>query len=144
MRKTKTVRAGVGFDPSPERSFGYLLRTRPVVTDDAERVGVCRLEELADGCACLVVAKGRKIALCHIGDEVFAMGDACPHRAGPLSEGRVSARRMELICPWHFFRFDVRTGKSITNPEMVNQTYPVVVEKGEVFVEIRRASKAAP
>lgn len=114
-----------------------------MVTDDIERVSVCRLDDLVDGCARLVTARGRKIAVCRVGDEVFAMRDACPHRAGPLSDGRVSAQRLELVCPWHFFRFDLRTGKSITNPEMANETYPVVIEKGEVLLEIRRAPSTA-
>lgn len=65
-----------------------------------------------------------------------------PHRAGPMSQGTVSTGRMELICPWHRFRFDLRTGASLTNPELVNETYPVAVENGDVFVGIRR--NAAP
>jgi len=108
-----------------------------MVEDTLERVTVCRLDELEDGTATEVTARGRKIALCRVGDEVFAMQDACPHRGGPLSYGRVSQQRLELICPWHFFRFDLRTGASITNPAMINETYPAVVENGDVVIEIR-------
>jgi nitrite reductase/ring-hydroxylating ferredoxin subunit len=108
----------------------------------SEDVLVCRLDELEDGAAKLVTARGRKIALTRIGGEVFAMRDACPHKAGPLSDGRVSAARGELICPWHFFRFDVRTGASITNPELVNETYPARVDDGNVYVSIRRPAGA--
>ena len=108
---------------------------------NAERISVCRLSDLAEATPLLVTARGRKIALCRIGDEVFAMRDACPHKGGPLSFGRVSEKRLELICPWHFFRFDLKTGKSITNPDLVNETYPVVVEGDEVFVEIRSVAR---
>lgn len=108
----------------------------------SEDVLVCRLDELQDGQAKLVTARGRKIALTRIADEVFAMRDACPHKAGPLSDGKVSAARGELICPWHFFRFNLRTGASITNPEMVNETYPARVEDGNVYVSIRRPAGA--
>lgn len=110
---------------------------------ELEDVRVCRIDDIAAGTAKLVTARGRKIALCRIGDDVFAMRDACPHRNGPLSEGKVSVAREELICPWHFFRFDVRTGASKTNPELVNETYPVAVKDGEVFVQIRRPAGAA-
>jgi nitrite reductase (NADH) small subunit len=85
-----------------------------------------------------VTALGRKIALSRVGDEIFALRDACPHRAGPLSCGRVSTARLELICPWHFFRFDLRTGASVTNSELIAETYPVVIENGNVYVSIQR------
>lgn len=113
-----------------------------MVETTLEEILVCRVDELVDGAAKLVTVRGRKIALSRIGEEVFAMRDACPHKAGPLSDGRVSATRAELICPWHFFRFDVRTGASITNPELVNETYPVRIESGNVYVSIRRPAGA--
>ena len=34
----------------------------------------------------------------------------CPHRGGPLDEAPVEAGC--LTCPWHGYRFDVRTGRS--------------------------------
>jgi nitrite reductase (NADH) small subunit len=108
-----------------------------MVEDTAERTTVCRFDELEDGSATLVTVRGRKIALCRVGQEVFAMQDACPHRGGPLSFGKVSGKRLELICPWHFFRYDLRTGASVTNPEMINETYPVTVENGDVVIEMR-------
>ena len=108
-----------------------------MVEDNLQRVTVCRLDEVDDGSAIPVTVRGRKLALARIGDEVFAMGDACPHRGGPMSSGRVSAKRCELICPWHFFRYDLRTGASVTNPELVNETYPAMVENGNVVIEIR-------
>jgi nitrite reductase (NADH) small subunit len=110
-----------------------------MVDDTLERVTVGKLDEFADGSVTLVTARGRKLALVRIGSELFAMRDSCPHMGGPLSFGKVSVKRCELICPWHFFRFDLRTGASITNPEMVNETHPVVVEDGNVVVEIRRS-----
>jgi nitrite reductase/ring-hydroxylating ferredoxin subunit len=111
-----------------------------MVEAQLENVLVGSFDELTDGAVKLVTARGRKIALTRVGDEVFAMRDACPHRAGPLSDGRVSTARLELICPWHFFRFDLRGGASITNPDLVNETYPVVIENGNVYVSIQRSA----
>lgn len=116
------------------------------MTDDAavERIKVCRLDDIADGSALLVTAKGRKIALARIGSELFALQDSCPHKGGTLSEGRVHSGRCELICPLHFFRFDVRTGASVTNPELVAPTFPVTISDGDVYVDIARpAAKSA-
>jgi 3-phenylpropionate/trans-cinnamate dioxygenase ferredoxin component len=109
-----------------------------------ERVRVCRFDDIADGTALLVSAKQRKIVLARIGDEVFALQDACPHKGGALHEGKVHTGRCEVICPLHFFRFDVRTGASITNPELVAPTFPVTISEGDVYVHVARpAAKPA-
>jgi nitrite reductase/ring-hydroxylating ferredoxin subunit len=101
-----------------------------------ERVAACALDELTDGTARLFVLRQRKIALARVGDDVFAVQDACPHFNGPLSDGTVSVARKELICPWHRFRFELATGCSVTNPDLKAPTYPVSIEDGHVFVTI--------
>ena len=42
-----------------------------------------------------------------------------------------------LVCPWHGWEFDIRTGCSILNPEKVRvRKYAVRVQDGRVLVEI--------
>jgi len=89
---------------------------------------------LAEGATLLVTVRQRKVALVRIGDDVFALQDACPHKGGPLCEGTVSVQRGELICPWHRFRFDLRSGASVTNPQLVAKTFPVEVRENAVFI----------
>jgi nitrite reductase/ring-hydroxylating ferredoxin subunit len=44
---------------------------------------------------------------------------------------------MSVECPRHASRFDVRTGKVTGLPAVIPaKTYPVVVENGEVYVEV--------
>jgi nitrite reductase/ring-hydroxylating ferredoxin subunit len=102
----------------------------------SERVDACALDELTDGAVKLVMVARRKVALSRIGDEVFAMEDACPHFGGPLSGGQMHAGRRELICPWHRMRFGLADGRSVTNRELVAKTYPVAVENGRVYVTV--------
>ena len=52
--------------------------------------------------------QARGVALVNLDGRYYAVHGTCPHRAGPLGEGRVV--RDELACPWHGFRFDPRTG----------------------------------
>jgi nitrite reductase (NADH) small subunit len=99
-------------------------------------VTACRLDEIADGTARRVMAGQRALAIVRSGERVFACLDSCPHKGGFLSEGQVSAKRNELICPWHRFRFHLETGASVTNPELVVPTFPVRVEEGQVVVEL--------
>jgi nitrite reductase/ring-hydroxylating ferredoxin subunit len=37
-------------------------------------------------------------------------------------------------CPWHGWRFDVRTGESLQSDRWKAPTYEVEVEDGEVYV----------
>jgi len=100
------------------------------------RIDACGLDELTEGAVRLFTVARRKVALCRVGDDVFAVEDACPHFGGPLSDGQVSAQRKELICPWHRFRFDLADGCSVTNRALRAKTFPVAVEDGRVFVTV--------
>jgi nitrite reductase (NADH) small subunit len=102
----------------------------------SEKVDVGAFADLADGSVQLVMVARRKVALCRVGDEVFAVEDACPHFGGPLSDGTVSVKRKELICPWHRFRFDLTDGCSVTNRALCAKTFPATVENGRVYVTV--------
>jgi NAD(P)H-dependent nitrite reductase small subunit len=99
-------------------------------------VTACRLDEVADGTAKRVMVGQRPIALVRCGERVFACIDACPHKGGYLSEGSVSTARLEVICPWHRFRFRLESGESATNPELMVETFPARVENGEILVDL--------
>jgi nitrite reductase/ring-hydroxylating ferredoxin subunit len=113
---------------------------------------VCGQDALAPGEKRAVEIDGRRILLVRAGDGSFhALADVCPHQgarlsAGPLG-GQVVAdetgtptlvRAGEVIrCPWHNFAFDVRTGRSLLEPDRYRtRCYEVVVEDGEVAVEV--------
>ncbi|HXQ52670.1 MAG TPA: Rieske (2Fe-2S) protein [Stellaceae bacterium] len=99
-------------------------------------VTACRLDEIADGTCRRVMIEKRPVALVRCGDEVYALLDSCPHFGGPLSGGAVSVKRREIACPWHRFRFHLASGASVTNPELLAQTFAVRVEGGEVLVSL--------
>ncbi len=52
----------------------------------------------------------REFRLVEIDGELFAHATQCPHRLGPLADAPVVAGCVS--CPWHGYRFDVRTGRS--------------------------------
>lgn len=68
-------------------------------------------------------------------DGGYVVTDAlCPHSGGPLVEGRV--RDGLVICPWHFYRFDLRTGRCFTSARHRLGCYPVREVDGELVAEI--------
>jgi ferredoxin-NADP reductase/nitrite reductase/ring-hydroxylating ferredoxin subunit len=61
-----------------------------------------------------VWAGGKRIALCNVGGEYYAVADECPHAGGALSEGDLLGK--ELTCPLHGAIFDVTTGAVLEQP----------------------------
>src|SRR6188768_2010274 len=49
------------------------------------------------------------IVLVNLDGEVFALDDRCPHQGGPLTRGTLNGET--LMCPWHCWSFNVRTGR---------------------------------
>lgn len=112
-----------------------------MVDAPVELVRACSAADVPDGGARLVTVRRRKIALFRVGEAVFALQSTCPHRGAPLCDGTVSSTRHEVICPWHRFRFDLRTGSSVTNPNLVTTSFPVEMRDGSIFVGIARTRR---
>ncbi|MGQ9696711.1 MAG: non-heme iron oxygenase ferredoxin subunit [Armatimonadota bacterium] len=99
-------------------------------------VTVATVDDLAPGEVRAVVVKGKRIALCRVEDEFYAVDDLCPHDFGPLGEGEL-ADKYEIECPRHGARFDVRTGEVRALPATEPITaYRLRVVGGEVQVEV--------
>lgn len=59
-----------------------------------------------------------------------AMLDRCPHRDVSLSDGVV--KDGTLVCPGHFWRFDLASGERTDRPQQVLRRYPTRVVNGWV------------
>jgi nitrite reductase/ring-hydroxylating ferredoxin subunit len=96
---------------------------------------VASLDEVPAGQPKLVELDGVRVVLARVGDLVYACGDVCSHRGGPLSEGRLTGAR--LACPWHGWMYDVRTGRCIFPSRGASvPSYPVRLKSGEILVEL--------
>jgi nitrite reductase/ring-hydroxylating ferredoxin subunit len=82
-----------------------------------------------------VTLNGARVALVRIGEQVHALADACSHQGGPLGEGNLKGAR--LVCPWHGWMYDVRTGTCLFPARGgAVPSYRVRVEGGEVWVDL--------
>jgi 3-phenylpropionate/trans-cinnamate dioxygenase ferredoxin subunit len=70
--------------------------------------------------------------LVRVGDEVFALGDVCPHAGVGLHYGYVQNGCIE--CPAHMARFDLRTGVATYSSSVIVPTYPVTVQGDDVLL----------
>ena len=100
-----------------------MTRTRVGITSDIP-VGEGRVVE----------AGGTTIALFNVEGTYYALDNTCPHRGGPLGDGDLEGTI--AACPWHGWRWDVRTGANANNPAIMVACYPVRVEEGEIFVDL--------
>jgi nitrite reductase/ring-hydroxylating ferredoxin subunit len=97
-------------------------------------ISVSRVDELADGDVRLVEADGTRIALCRFKGQFFALSDFCPHLTGHLSEGTLDGD--ELVCPEHFWRFKVHSGRCVNVRGNHAHTFPVKIIDDEVYVGV--------
>jgi nitrite reductase/ring-hydroxylating ferredoxin subunit len=103
-------------------------------------VAAGRVEELPAGTVRLLEAAGRRVAVGNAGGELFALDDGCLHRGGSLAGGHLDGA--VLTCPRHWWRYDVRTGRRLGQPELRVPRYPVRVVDGEVLVTVPPAPPA--
>ncbi len=93
------------------------------------------LAEVPTGACRLADVDGRRVVLARVGEHVYACAETCPHRGGPLGEGKLTGAR--LTCPWHGWMFDVRTGACLLPARgTAVATYPVRVEGDEIWVDV--------
>lgn len=68
-------------------------------------------------------------------DGSFAIENACPHHGSSFDGGESTTTH--LVCPWHFWRVDFRTGACLHNPNIRARTFGVVDEAdGNTYVEV--------
>ncbi len=97
-----------------------------------EFLEVGRTTEWEPGRARVVYLRGIEIALFNVNGEFYAVDNLCPHEGGPLVAGTIGGR--VLTCPWHRWKFDLKTGCSPINPAIQVQTYPVQIEGGKIKI----------
>ncbi len=86
-----------------------------------------------------VAVERERVLLVNVAGVFYALSDACGHQRAPLSRGRLQGHVVE--CPWHFARFDVRTGRLLSGPVAEDVPIHEVRVDGDI-VYVRRS--AAP
>jgi len=74
------------------------------------------------------------ICIANVNGEFSAMDNVCLHRGGPLGQGVIE--KGKVVCPWHGWAWNPKTGEAVHNPAAKVAVYPMKIENGEVRVEI--------
>ncbi|NLT05853.1 MAG: Rieske (2Fe-2S) protein [Solirubrobacterales bacterium] len=111
---------------------------------------VARAADLADGERMIVEVGGRSIGIFNVGGEYYGLLNRCPHQGAEMCKGQIGgtvsssvpgeyhydAGRKLLMCPWHGWEFDIRTGQSYIDPTGTRlRAFGIDVEPGAKLVE---------
>lgn len=76
---------------------------------------------------------GKIFAICNVDGELHAMEGTCPHRGGPLGHGALHGHT--LVCPWHGWEYDCRTGQNLMDESVGVDTVAVKLEGDDILID---------
>jgi nitrite reductase (NADH) small subunit len=79
-------------------------------------------------------AGDRVICVANVGGTLSAMDNVCVHRGGPLGQGIVADGK--IVCPWHGWQYDPKSGAASHNPSAKVKVYPLKIEGDDVLIEV--------
>jgi 3-phenylpropionate/trans-cinnamate dioxygenase ferredoxin component len=98
---------------------------------------LCSVGDVADGSAARFVVDGLAVALVHIGDDWYAIGDTCTHQKISLAEGEVHADTLEIECWKHGSCFSLTTGDPNSLPATrAEPVFTVRLDGDDVWVKL--------
>jgi nitrite reductase (NADH) small subunit len=101
----------------------------------SEFVRICSVSELpVEGEVAEFTVQGRPLCVARVAGAVAVLDGTCPHEGGPLGEGIVEEGR--VVCPWHAYAFDLRTGLTEQDPELKAEVLESAVEHGELRAKL--------
>jgi 3-phenylpropionate/trans-cinnamate dioxygenase ferredoxin subunit len=101
--------------------------------DQVEFISVADVRDLPPGDRLFVEIDDKSIVVFNIAGQYYAIADVCSHDDGPLGEGDLEGTA--IVCPRHGARFDIRSGKVLSLPAIVDiPAYPVRVVNDEIQI----------
>ena len=112
-----------------------MLNYNALKPEECEFVSVADVGDVPPGERLFVEIDQNTIVVFNIAGQYYAIADLCSHDNGPLGDGDLDG--IEIICPRHGARFDVRNGKVLSLPAVEDiPAYPVKVVDGEIQIGV--------
>lgn len=97
-------------------------------------IKVARLSEVPPDSVVEVSVGETFYAICNVEGKISALSGVCLHQGGPLGQGNIADGR--VVCPWHAWEFDCRTGANADNPSQCVPTFPVQVAGDDILLQV--------
>ncbi len=109
--------------------FNYTIQS----LENLEFIEIAPVSELPNGERLFVDIANKSIVIFNIAGQYFAIGDVCSHDDGPVGDGIIEGNN--IVCPRHGGEFDIRTGRAMQMPAVVDiPAYPVKIIDGNILV----------
>jgi len=103
-----------------------------------KRIYLCKTDDIKRNCSRRFdLADGMSVVVFHTKTGFFAVKNHCPHAGGTLEDGEI--KKNVLMCIWHGWKFNLKTGRCLNHPEEAVQTFPLIIEKNNIYIEISGA-----
>lgn len=101
----------------------------------SELVRICSRAELPpEGEAREISVRDRTLCVATVNGQATAIDNVCPHRGGPLGQGIIEEG--QVICPWHAWAFDLKTGICSHNGHAKVEVFKILLDGEDVVVEL--------
>src|SRR5215472_8033242 len=97
-------------------------------------VRVGSVAQLTPGSIMEAEVEGNTYAVCNVDGSLHALDGICPHAGGPLGQGALHGTT--IVCPWHGWEYDCRTGVNDFDENVKVATFPVKVEGGDILIDL--------
>jgi nitrite reductase/ring-hydroxylating ferredoxin subunit len=100
----------------------------------SEWIDVCATDDVPEDGTFVVRVQGEPVCLYNLDGRIFATHDRCTHASASLGDGFITDGAIE--CPIHMGTFDIRTGRALTAPCVIDlKVYAVRVVDARVQVQ---------
>ncbi len=119
-------------------------------------IRVCKSDEIVDRSRKVVQIGAFEVGIFNLQGRFFAYENVCPHFSGPACQGVLAplfaegdcedrtslgrvfdkAGKMNIVCPWHGYEFDIETGAHPTDARMRLKPVPVSVRDGDIYLSV--------
>jgi nitrite reductase (NADH) small subunit len=108
--------------------------------------------DIREGGRIIVTLDGESVAIFLLKGQYFALRNSCVHQGGPACEGLMLPAHRALVlnggevreyldhdnpvvvCPWHGWEYDVKTGRCLADPSRGLRSYTVRLNNGAIMI----------
>ena len=103
------------------------------MTESNSFIAVLEEKELQEGAMKLVRIQGLPILLIKQEGQIYVIDNRCPHMGCGFSGGALDCN--VIICPFHDWRFNLKTGEYEADPEFKITSFEWKIENGKIWVK---------
>ncbi|MEO7444745.1 MAG: Rieske 2Fe-2S domain-containing protein [Ferruginibacter sp.] len=86
-----------------------------------------------------ITVEGRQVCMARNNGNLYALSATCPH-AGTLMAGGYIDALENIVCPRHFYKFQLATGRNVTGEGYTLKTYQLEHRPDGLFILLPKAS----